>query len=68
MDSQARRNLGAHYASEVNIIKFIKPLFLDARWVEFEKIKSNKNRLFEYHKKLCGLTFLDLPAAAAIFW
>ena len=30
MDSQARRNLGAHYTSEENILKLIKPLFLDA--------------------------------------
>ncbi len=59
MDSDARRNLGAHYTSEENILKLIKPLFLDALWAEFEKIKGNKNRLFEFHKKLRGLTFLD---------
>ena len=52
MDKQARRNLGAHYTSEKNILKLIKPLFLDALWEEFEKIKNNKNRLFEFHKKL----------------
>jgi len=34
-------------------------LFLDALWAEFEKIKGNKNRLFEFHKKLRNLTFLD---------
>ncbi len=59
MDSDARRNLGAHYTSEENILKLIKPLFLDALWAEFEKIKGNKNRLFEFHKKLRSLTFLD---------
>jgi hypothetical protein len=59
MDSEARRNLGAHYTSEENILKLIKPLFLDALWAEFEKIKGNKNRLFEFHKKLRSLTFLD---------
>jgi len=59
MDSDARRNLGAHYTSEENILKLIKPLFLDALWAEFEKIKGNKNRLFEFHKKLRNLTFLD---------
>ncbi|MEN9465070.1 MAG: hypothetical protein RL217_1251, partial [Pseudomonadota bacterium] len=29
MDKTARRNLGAHYTSEANILKLIKPLFLD---------------------------------------
>ncbi len=59
MDSDARRNLGAHYTSEENILKLIKPLFLDALWAEFEKVRNNKNRLFEFHKKLRSLTFLD---------
>ncbi len=59
MDEKARRNLGAHYTSEENILKLIKPLFLDALWAEFDKVKGNKNRLFEFHKKLRGLTFLD---------
>ncbi len=59
MDKQARRNLGAHYTSEKNILKLIKPLFLDELWGEFEKAKSNKNKLFEFHKKLRSLTFLD---------
>ena len=36
MDADARRNLGAHYTSEENILKLIKPLFLDALWAEFE--------------------------------
>ncbi len=59
MDSQARRNLGAHYTSEENILKLIRPLFLDALWAEFDKVKNHKNRLFEFHKKLRGLTFFD---------
>jgi len=59
MDKKARRNLGAHYTSEQNILKLIKPLFLDALWEEFEKIKHNKNKLFEFHKKLRRLNFLD---------
>jgi hypothetical protein len=59
MDKTARRNLGAHYTSEENILKLIKPLFLDALWEEFEKIRHNKNKLFEFHKKLRRLNFLD---------
>ena len=59
MDKAARRNLGAHYTSEENILKLIKPLFLDELWEEFEKIKHNKNRLLEFHQKLRRLNFLD---------
>jgi hypothetical protein len=59
MDKQTRRNLGAHYTSEKNIQKLIKPLFLDALWAEFNKVKSNRNKLFEFHKKLRSLTFFD---------
>jgi hypothetical protein len=59
MDAKARRNLGAHYTSEENILKLIKPLFLDELWAEFHKVKSNRNRLFEFHKKLRALAFLD---------
>ncbi|MGS1118402.1 class I SAM-dependent DNA methyltransferase [Castellaniella sp. UC4442_H9] len=59
MDDQARRNLGAHYTSEENILKLIKPLFLDALWAEFEKVKRNRNRLFDFHKKLRRLHFFD---------
>lgn len=59
MDEKARRNLGAHYTSEENILKLIKPLFLDALWAEFSRIKGNRNRLFDFHKRLRTLTFLD---------
>ncbi len=59
MDTTARRNLGAHYTSEENILKLIKPLFLDALWAEFARVKGNRNRLFEFHKRLRLLTFFD---------
>jgi MmeI, DNA-methyltransferase domain/MmeI, target recognition domain/MmeI, N-terminal domain/MmeI, C-terminal domain/MmeI, helicase spacer domain len=59
MYAEARRNLGAHYTSEENILKLIQPLFLDDLHVEFRRIKGNKNKLFEFHKKLRMLTFFD---------
>ncbi len=59
MDAQERRNLGAHYTSETNILKLIKPLFLDALWEEFEKVKRSKKKLAEFHKMLGTLKFLD---------
>jgi hypothetical protein len=59
MDPEKRRNIGGHYTSEKNILKLIKPLFLDELWEEFESIKSNPNKLKEFHKKLSTLKFLD---------
>lgn len=59
MDKKARRNLGAHYTSEKNILKLIKPLFLDGLWEEFNKVKKNRSRLQEFHYKLRSLKFLD---------
>lgn len=59
MDSKARRNLGAHYTSEKNILKLIKPLFLDDLWKEFEAVKDSKAKLQKFHDKLSKLRFLD---------
>jgi hypothetical protein len=59
MDKKLRRNLGAHYTSERNILKLIGPLFLDDLRGEFESIKTNVKKLEEFHKKIAGLTFLD---------
>jgi hypothetical protein len=59
MNPKERRNLGAHYTSEKNILKLIKPLFLDELYEEFQSIKTNKNKLNEFHNKLSKLKFLD---------
>lgn len=59
MNPQERRNLGAHYTSEKNILKLIKPLFLDDLWKEFESVKHSGKKLPEFHKKLSKLKFLD---------
>jgi hypothetical protein len=59
MDRTARRNLGAHYTSEINILKLIKPLFLDDLWEEFERIKGQPKSLGEFQTRLRQLTFLD---------
>ena len=42
MDATLRRNLGAHYTTEKNILKLIKPLFLDELRAEFERVKSQQ--------------------------
>lgn len=59
MNPKERRNLGAHYTSETNILKLIKPLFLDDLWKEFDAIKDNKNKLTDFHYKISNLKFLD---------
>lgn len=58
MNPKERRNLGAHYTSEKNILKLIKPLFLDELWQGFEKA-TNKNQLNKLHEKISLLRFLD---------
>jgi len=60
MDEKARRNLGAHYTSEKNILKLIKPLFLDSLWSEFEKSKKeNRSSVEKFHNKISKLRFFD---------
>jgi hypothetical protein len=59
MNATARRNLGAHYTSEKNILKLIKPLFLDELWKEFETVKDSKAKLQKFHDKISKLRFLD---------
>jgi hypothetical protein len=59
MDEKARRNLGAHYTSEKNILKLIKPLFLDELQKGFDACKSDKRKLQKLHDKISKLRFLD---------
>ncbi|MFO1454554.1 MAG: DNA methyltransferase [Lysobacterales bacterium] len=59
MDAKARRNLGAHYTSEKNILKLIGPLFLDGLKAELDKAGNDTRKLAQLHRKLASLTFLD---------
>ena len=59
MDKSKRRNLGAHYTSETNILKALRPLFLDDLRAEFERVRGNVRRLREFHDKLARITLLD---------
>lgn len=59
MNPEKRRHLGAHYTSEKNILKVIKPLFLDQLWEEFEKVKYNSKRLVKFHNHISSLRFFD---------
>lgn len=56
---ESRRDLGAHYTSERNILKLIKPLFLDGLRDELEKAKGSKAKLKALYEKLPTLKFID---------
>lgn len=45
MHPEVRRNMGAHYTSEDNILRVIKPLFLDKLYAEFEELKKKAEPL-----------------------
>ena len=55
---ESRRELGAHYTSERNILKVIQPLFLDDLHKEFEQA-TNKPKLQALYDKLHKLKFFD---------
>lgn len=57
--TKKRREFGAHYTSEANILKVIRPLFLDNLKAEFEKIRKDKKKLPAFQQKLAGLNFFD---------
>jgi len=64
MQPKERRQIGAHYTSERDILKVARSLFLDDLRAEFEARKKDKStgrnaRLEEFHKKICDLRFLD---------
>ncbi|MBB5189278.1 hypothetical protein HNQ57_003581 [Zhongshania antarctica] len=59
MDADMRRNLGAHYTSEKNILKVIGPLFMDELREEFDKVKTQVKKLQDFHEKLGSLNFFD---------
>jgi len=59
MDKNQRRELGAHYTSEENILKLINPLFMDELWKEFDRVKTDPAALDRFHEKIAGLKFLD---------
>ena len=55
---ESRRELGAHYTSERNILKVIQPLFLDELHKEFEQAIT-KPKLQALYDKLHNLKFFD---------
>jgi hypothetical protein len=58
MESGERRNLGAHYTTEQNILRTINPLFMDGLRAELDACTSLP-ALKRLHDRLAGLTFFD---------
>jgi hypothetical protein len=58
MTPAERRELGAHYTTEENILKTIRPLFLDELEAELKQANS-RITLDRLHDKLANLTFFD---------
>ena len=58
-DKKARRELGEHYTTETNILKLIRPLFLDELEDRFAKAHAKKGELEKLLEHLGTLTFLD---------
>lgn len=59
-----RGNLGMHYTSVPNILKLIRPLFLDELYDEFEKQKDNYNALKRLIFRMSRIKFFD-PACGS---
>lgn len=59
LNPEERRALGAHYTSEQNILKVIRPLFLDDLEKEFEQSRNTTAELRAFQQKLATLKFLD---------
>ncbi len=59
MDPGKRRNLGAHYTSERNILKVVRGLFLDDLYREFEALQSDLRKLNRFHERIARLRFFD---------
>lgn len=57
--TKKRRELGAHYTSEENILKVINPLFMDDLRKELAKCGNSKQKLNAFHDRLASLNFFD---------
>lgn len=57
--AKKRRQIGAHYTSERDILKLVRSLFLDDLKAELAACGKDKKRLAAFQDKLASLRFLD---------
>ncbi|MEK1310303.1 class I SAM-dependent DNA methyltransferase [Limosilactobacillus fermentum] len=60
----SRSHLGMHYTSVPNIMKVIKPLFLDNLRQAFEEAKGSENKLNQLYDRIGKIKFMD-PACGS---
>lgn len=60
----SRSHLGMHYTSVPNIMKVIKPLFLDGLREDFKAAKGNENKLQQLYDRIGKIKFMD-PACGS---
>lgn len=60
----SRSHLGMHYTSVPNIMKVIKPLFLDGLREDFEAAKGNEYKLQKLYDRIGNIKFMD-PACGS---
>lgn len=64
MQPAARRQIGAHYTTERDILKLLRSLFLDDLHAEFKQISADRSnrresRLRDFQTKLASINLLD---------
>jgi hypothetical protein len=64
VDDEKRAELGMHYTSVPNIMKVIRPLFLDDLYAEFEKAKGSEAKLDKLLSRIYRLRIFD-PACGS---
>jgi hypothetical protein len=73
MKKEERRQLGAHYTTEKNIVKVLSSLFLDDLRDEFERLKARRDTrrteaLKEFHGRLDKLNIFDPACGCGNFF
>ena len=67
MNSVERRDIGAHYTSEKNILKTINSLFLSELWDEFNYHKNNKKYLQKLLERISEIKLFDPACGCGTF-
>ncbi len=58
-DDRERRQIGAHYTSERDILKLVRSLFLDGFRSELDGIRNDRRSLERFLRRLGSMRFLD---------
>jgi hypothetical protein len=59
MEPRERRQIGAHYTSERDIMKVIRPLFLDDLKAALDRAGNDRAKLRKLHQRLAEMRLLD---------